>query len=177
MATGFYDPISPSFLAFSARILCMKNVLLSSSLKGRFGVLRRTFLDLLDAISRTMGEIIIFQLTDLIGRKRVNRSPRHDPTKFSFSFHETTEHNRKKLFQWKTPSQLEFHHKEMKAKIFSAAEGEDYWEWGTQLFYCFCLWAGISRGIINKLERPRLAFPIILSFHLQIQARPIKAFI
>lgn len=47
------------------------------------------------------------------------------PVKISFIFHETTEHNRKKLFQRKTPSQLDSH-EEMKTKSlfwFDESEG------------------------------------------------------
>ena len=84
--------------------------------------------DLLNAIfkARTFN-IIILKLTAIIRWiKKWNRGKKSFkaviPVKISFRFHETTEHNRKKLFQRKTPSQLDSH-EEMKTKsLFRFAE-------------------------------------------------------
>lgn len=81
--------------------------------------LKRETVDSLDAISsRKIFWIIILQLTAItksLSNERNSSFKDMIPVKISFLFHETTEHNRKKLFQQKTPSQLDSH-EEMKTK-------------------------------------------------------------
>lgn len=105
-------------------IWCMRLFIDSIKRLFRLGLGPNQLIYLTQFPRRNFFGIIILQLTATIRWiKEWNRRKKSFkdliPVKISFIFHETTEHNRKKLFQRKTPSQLDSH-EEMKTKsLFS----------------------------------------------------------